>query len=153
MKIFEQSYPALVDLTIYYITKIQIDFELAAFNSIKRCFSNTKISVCLFHFSQELWRNINILRLINLFINDHNLNESVEHISSLALVPLDTIDLCWNYILQEEQNLLKKQMSFLHMFIIIGFRMTGQYFKVQSVRNMLSLESEQIMRLKDLILN
>ncbi|KAG0425574.1 hypothetical protein DMUE_6019, partial [Dictyocoela muelleri] len=37
---------------------VQIDFEVAAFNAIKRKFPTSTVSGCLFHFGQCLWRKI-----------------------------------------------------------------------------------------------
>ncbi|KAF9763292.1 hypothetical protein NGRA_1364 [Nosema granulosis] len=81
-------------------TNIQIDYEVAAFNAIKRCFPDSSISGCLFHFAQALWRKVAELGLTSLLNDDLSFCNSVELIAALALVPVSELEECWEYNLQ-----------------------------------------------------
>ncbi|KAG0427709.1 hypothetical protein DMUE_5884 [Dictyocoela muelleri] len=78
--------------------KILIDFEVATFIAIQRCFSNTEVSGCLFHFGQALWRKKTKLGLSARYNVYADFRESVEFVTALALIPVESIDEGWNYI-------------------------------------------------------
>ncbi|KAG0437958.1 hypothetical protein DMUE_3385 [Dictyocoela muelleri] len=80
--------------------KIQMDFEYAAFNTIRTVFLDTVISGCSFHFEQAIWRKINRLGLSTLYEECESFRNSVKSITSLALIPIDHIDHCWSYIVE-----------------------------------------------------
>ncbi|KAG0440468.1 hypothetical protein DMUE_1726 [Dictyocoela muelleri] len=77
---------------------VQIDFEYAAYNAIKRVFPNINIKGCFFHFGQAIWRKVVDLGLKTMFNEDVNFKECVQTITSLALVPIEFIDESWRII-------------------------------------------------------
>lgn len=77
---------------------IQIDYEYAAYNAIRAEFPATTIKGCFFHFGQAIWRKLVDIGLKTFFNQDSNFRESVQMITSLALIPLDDIDEGWEIV-------------------------------------------------------
>ncbi|KAG0441788.1 hypothetical protein DMUE_0791 [Dictyocoela muelleri] len=82
----------------FYPDLIQIDFEIAASNAIKRVFPLSTIKGCFFHFGQCVIRKISDLGLRSLFNTDMNFKRSVQFINTLALIPLPLVDEGWRII-------------------------------------------------------
>jgi hypothetical protein len=78
-------------------TKIQIDFEVAAFNAVEFVWPNTFIVGCYFHFGQSIWRRIQNTGLCRKFNEDQTFSTFVELCSSLLLVQIEDVFSAWNY--------------------------------------------------------
>ncbi|KAG0435823.1 hypothetical protein DMUE_4516 [Dictyocoela muelleri] len=73
-KMFETRKIRLLDENVIFNPNvIQIDFEQATFNAIKRVSPNADVKGCYFHFKQAIWRMVQKLELVSLFHQDINL--------------------------------------------------------------------------------
>lgn len=54
----------------YEPKSVNIDYELATINSVKKLYPTVKINGCLFHYSQNLWKNFKSLGLVVDFSSD-----------------------------------------------------------------------------------
>jgi hypothetical protein len=79
-------------------SSIQIDFEAAAYNAVRRCFPFTQVTGCFFHFGQAVWRRVQALGLVSLYNLNGHFAELVQMIIAIALVPIDEIDNVWTYV-------------------------------------------------------
>ena len=73
---------------------IMSDFEKAELNVIRdhQFFKDTTVRACYFHFAQNLWRNMQVKHLSNLYISDSKVRSSFKRLKSLAyLKPADVI--------------------------------------------------------------
>jgi hypothetical protein len=85
-------------LVNFSLSSIQIDFEAAAYNAVRRCFPFTQVTGCFFHFGQAVWRRVQALGLVSLYNLNGHFAELVQMITAVALVPIDGIDNAWIYV-------------------------------------------------------
>ncbi|KAG0441605.1 hypothetical protein DMUE_0921 [Dictyocoela muelleri] len=78
-----------IELSPYLIL---IDFEYAAFNSIRDLFTNSEVRGCLFYFGQAIWRKLLNLGLKTMYTDDSNFRYCVNMITELSLIPIKDID-------------------------------------------------------------
>lgn len=78
--------------------KVMIDFESAMYNALRRVFIDVEIIGCYFHFGQAIWRKLCALGLKRLYNTCTRFERAVSYISSLPLVPLNSIDQAFIYI-------------------------------------------------------
>jgi hypothetical protein len=70
---------------------IVVDFEKSLFNGISKVFKNCKMSGCLFHFGQSIWREIQSLGISENYIKDLKTRECFRNFYNLAFVPYEGI--------------------------------------------------------------
>jgi hypothetical protein len=98
---------------------IIIDFEKATYNSLKEKFPGVKLSGCLFHFGQILWRRLQNFGLQNRYKNDFYFKHKIKMIFSLAFVPLPSLTAMFSILdtfLKKEND--KDILKFLFWFQI-----------------------------------
>uniref|UniRef100_A0A0N5C3Z4 MULE domain-containing protein n=1 Tax=Strongyloides papillosus TaxID=174720 RepID=A0A0N5C3Z4_STREA len=80
---------------------IQADFEKAAIDALKKNFPVSDVKGCFFHFSQSLWRKIQIMGLVDHYsiVDENNFQKSVRYTVALALIPYDKINEGWEVTL------------------------------------------------------
>ncbi|KAG0425370.1 hypothetical protein DMUE_6039 [Dictyocoela muelleri] len=66
---------------------IIIDFESAAFISLKKNFPSSKISGCFFHFSQIIWRRVQKESMTIIYRNESNFRACVKMILAFSFLP------------------------------------------------------------------
>lgn len=81
---------------IFYPSTILLDFEKAAINAVSKCFEQTKLRGCIFHYSQSIWRAIQSNGLTNFFRG--GLKSFFRLYLGLAFVPLARLDEAYSYI-------------------------------------------------------
>ncbi|CAM4848870.1 unnamed protein product [Rotaria magnacalcarata] len=70
---------------------IVCDFERAFINAVVKELPNTAVTGCWFHFTQSCYRNIQKLRLMNLYDNDIDSRDLLCSFMGLALLPIARI--------------------------------------------------------------
>lgn len=78
---------------------VQIDFERTTFNEILTVWPTAEIKGCYFYFRQDIWGKVQHLSLTILFHQDLNFKKLVQLTSTLAIIPILSIDTRWGYIL------------------------------------------------------
>jgi hypothetical protein len=81
----------------------QIDFEVAVIDVIKIVFPNTKISGCMFHYSQCDWRKVQDLGLSNAYNNVLNVRDLIKSVAALLFLPIKEIDTAWDLIVSKTE--------------------------------------------------
>ena len=79
---------------------VMMDFEKAAMNSFVFYFPNIKIKLCLFHFSQSLFKHIVIFGFKGIYSKDAIIKEWFKKIFAMALVPIEEVPTFWEHILE-----------------------------------------------------
>jgi hypothetical protein len=69
-----------------------IDFETGAISALEQVFTGSKISGCLFHFGQCVWRKVQALGFSTEYNTYSDVRVWVRLAVSLALVPLNRLD-------------------------------------------------------------
>lgn len=82
-----------------------LDFELAAIKAIKAVFQDSLIRLCLFHFAQSLWRNIQDLGLSPLYKTVKKARITLRCFGALATVPVEDVQRALDEIVQELNEL------------------------------------------------
>ena len=70
---------------------VAIDFEVGLMNAINDELPNARISGCLFHFSQAMWRNIQHLGLTRLYKEDPEVRRFCRQLMALPFLPTDQL--------------------------------------------------------------
>ncbi|KAG0441625.1 hypothetical protein DMUE_0906 [Dictyocoela muelleri] len=70
---------------------ITIDFEMAAYLTLKNTFPKSKIVGCFFHFTQLLFRRVQRLELVKLYKENIRIREVFRMIIALAFVPIHNV--------------------------------------------------------------
>lgn len=76
-------------------SRIQTDYEQAIIVAVRQEFPGTRISGCLFHFGQALWRKIQGLGGAAEYQNSAESRQYLRRCSALAFVPLQKLDDAW----------------------------------------------------------
>lgn len=79
--------------------EIMIDFECAAFKSLRFHFPDATIRGCYIHFDQAIWRKVMSLGLKNMFTVSKQFKTTVTYISALSLIPIHKIFEVWDIII------------------------------------------------------
>ncbi|KAG0436835.1 hypothetical protein DMUE_4024 [Dictyocoela muelleri] len=82
---------------------INVDFELALYNSLHKCFPSTLLRGCLFHLSQIIVRYIKP-SLINRYKYDLEFKNYVKYMYFLAFVPVNRINDKFQKLLSLKKN-------------------------------------------------
>lgn len=73
-------------------TQIMTDFELASINAIQHCFPNARVTGCLFHLGQSVYRRIQAEGLVEAFRDDDNVRSSLKSLmAGLPFLPPEEI--------------------------------------------------------------
>lgn len=72
-----------------------IDFESAMITSDQQIYPNARIRGCLFHYSQAIWRHVQLLGLTVRYNDDAEFNRVVRRATALPLLPPDRVDEVW----------------------------------------------------------
>ncbi len=72
-------------------TFIILDFELASINALQRTFPDERLSGCLFHLGQNIYRNIQKNGLVDAYKTIDNVSLSLRKLSALACLPSEEI--------------------------------------------------------------
>ena len=75
------------DITNYPQT-FTIDFEKACINSILKYFPYCLICLCYFHFTQKLWKNVQLKGLATHYCEDSSIRQNFKYLKALAFVPV-----------------------------------------------------------------
>uniref|UniRef100_A0A5S6QBB6 MULE transposase domain-containing protein n=1 Tax=Trichuris muris TaxID=70415 RepID=A0A5S6QBB6_TRIMR len=67
------------------------DLELGAINASKSEFPDSRNTVCFFHLSQCVWKEIQTTGLAALYGNDEGFSLKMRHLSALAVLPANEI--------------------------------------------------------------
>lgn len=78
-----------------------LDFELAAIKAIKAVFQDSLIRLCLFHFTQSLWRKLQELGLSGLYKAVKKARITMRCFGALATVPVEDIQQALDTIVLE----------------------------------------------------
>ena len=70
---------------------VMLDFELSAVNAIRHQFPTARVTGCLFHLGQSIYRRVQREGLAGTYKNDAEFQMSVKHLMSLAWLPQDDI--------------------------------------------------------------
>jgi hypothetical protein len=70
-------------------SSIQIDFEAAVYDAVRRCFPFTQVTGCFFYFVQAVWRRVQALGLVSLYNLNGHFSELVKMITAIALVLIE----------------------------------------------------------------
>ena len=84
---------------------VMMDFEKAAMNAFLENFPGVLIKLCLFHFSQSLFKHIVSLGFKDIYTKDAVIKEWFKKVFALALVPLDDVDTLWAHIIITQPEL------------------------------------------------
>lgn len=95
---------------------IMIDYEIAAYNALRRIFPLSNIRGCLFHFAQCIWQKLSELGFKTLYNNCQHFETLVNYMVAIALVPPDMMHNAWNIILQEARRTNTDITSLLQYF-------------------------------------
>ena len=71
--------------------KVNLDFELAPRNAVKKLSPGTKIRFCFFHLSQAVWRHVQRDGFPKLYVENENFRTSVKKLLCLAFVPIHDV--------------------------------------------------------------
>lgn len=88
VELFYELHRIAIDYDIHINPKkIICDFEKAIYSSAKSFFPSTEFSGCLFHFGQNIWRQVQKSRLSAKYGNDETFSIQIRMLKSLAFVP------------------------------------------------------------------
>ena len=85
-------------------TTMMSDFELANINQAKVHFPEVRIKNCLFHFSQNIWRNCVERGLKTACTYNKPIRQRIMHLFGLPFVPLDDVEEVFNMLQDDEEN-------------------------------------------------
>ena len=83
------------------VTRIMADFELSLWQAFQQVLPQCKISGCLFHFCQALYRNIQLLGLTRRYLDDRRVNGIVKSLMALPLLRAQDISPTFDILRQE----------------------------------------------------
>ena len=95
---YEEMLELLLDLLDDFglqaaVTRVVLDFELAAMNAVKSKLGSTiQIGACFFHLTQSTYRKVQNLGLTNLYNSDANFANFVGMLDALALLPPSDVE-------------------------------------------------------------
>ena len=92
-----------LDLTLEPTTVIS-DFEKALVPTICTQLRTSQHHGCLFHFSQAIWKRVQLLGLTTLYHSNHAVRDFIRKILALPFLPEAEISTAWHSL--EEDNLL-----------------------------------------------
>lgn len=96
---YEQIFNALLNIKPDIKPKhITIDFEQAAINAIRKCFPESQIHACYFHFSQNIWKHIQQLGMQTKYAEDTEFAHNIRLLLALPFVPLSDVDAAFQEI-------------------------------------------------------
>ena len=84
---------------------VMMDFEKAAMNSFEEMFPGIIIKLCLFHFTQNIFRNLVNYGFKIAYSKEEKIKQWFKSFFVLSLVPLDKVDVLWEKILKEQPKL------------------------------------------------
>jgi hypothetical protein len=70
---------------------IMTDFEIGLINSLKQIFPVAENKTCIFHFSQCIWRNVQLHNLTSMYKNNFNFKKHIHSVLNLAFLKKDDI--------------------------------------------------------------
>lgn len=79
------------------------DFEIAIHNSIRRAFPNCEAQTCYFHFSQNIWRQVQQNGLAEQYIHNPTIRSLIKRLASLPFLPIPSVEGGFEQ-LEEEAN-------------------------------------------------
>ena len=116
-KTYEELFEFLKEQNLYP-ESVTMDFEQAAIKALRKCFPDTTVHGCLFHFCQCLWRKIQSLGLQGWYRDPDNAL-IIKQIQALAFVPpSDVIDLFTEFMQLLDQETDEVLSEFLGYFEI-----------------------------------
>ena len=69
-----------------------VDFELASINALQQTFPRARVSGCLFHLRQSIYRSVQRYGLVDEYRRNDNVSLSVRKLTALAFLPSDEIE-------------------------------------------------------------
>ncbi|XP_055306982.1 uncharacterized protein LOC129571240 [Sitodiplosis mosellana] len=83
-------------------TDFMIDFEMGAINAIRANFPESEIHGCHFHFTQNIWRHIQLVGLQKAYNEDDDVALNLRHLIALAFVPEHSVEAAYEELIETE---------------------------------------------------
>ena len=104
---------------------VMVDFEKAVINSILNTFRNSDVASCLFHLSQNIYKQVIQIGLKHRYNNDDDFSLKVRRLSTLAFLPIDDVSEAFEE-LTDDDDFPQELVSYFESYYIGGVRGRGQ---------------------------
>lgn len=108
---------------------VNVDFEKSVFNGIKKVFVNTHIYGCYFHLTQNFWRKMTKLGMLEKYYSSSECKNGFLMLKALAYVPESDV----GYVFRQLKKFLGKSFSELLKYVskyYIGTKSRGARFPI-----------------------
>ena len=99
---------------------IMTDFELAAMNAIRGQFPNARISGCLFHLGQNIYRRVQKEGMTETYKDDERFRMSVKKLISLPWLPPEDIPAAFHNLKESAPAQAQRIFSFFEVTYVLG---------------------------------
>lgn len=82
------------------LPNFRVDIEIGMINAIKNVFPYANIKLCLFHFTQSIFRAVQRFNLTNQYLNDERFKLLIRKLMALPLLSTDLVFAECQFILQ-----------------------------------------------------
>jgi hypothetical protein len=90
-KIYIKLFEMLNDIPNFAPAEITLDFELASMKAVLKVWPNITIWLCWFHYTQNLWKNIQQKMLAKDYVRDMLVRKLLKYLKYLPFVPLQFV--------------------------------------------------------------
>lgn len=98
---------------------VMTDLELAAINAMQKTFTDVKVRLCFFHFTQCIYRKVVSYEMKNMYDNDEDFAKKVKSLMALAFMPVEDVDKGYDLLVKEffaSNSIDERMQEFLSSF-------------------------------------